>query len=136
MSEGLLWRRGSAVASCRNRGTGSSSPRRHGMWPKSSWKRLPYHRACSPNIELLAGQPTNWRTIISEKFLALLQRFYAPHQTSQLGDLAKGLVIPGEFDFEGQRNLITEFPQDYGKWRFLEGTNKTLCALGPKGKEQ
>ena len=44
-----------------------------------------------------------------------------------LGDPAKGLGIPRESDFEGQRNLITELPQDRGKQRLLEGTNKA-CA--------
>ena len=29
------------------------------------------------------------------------------HQAFQPGDLAKDLGIPGEFDFEGQQNLIT-----------------------------
>ena len=44
-----------------------------------------------------------------------------------LGNPAKGLGIPRESDFEGQRNLITELPQDRGKQRLLEGTNKP-CA--------
>ncbi|XP_010832380.1 PREDICTED: matrilysin isoform X1 [Bison bison bison] len=44
-----------------------------------------------------------------------------------LGNPAKELGIPRESDFEGQRNLITELPQDRGKQRLLEGTNKA-CA--------
>ena len=51
-------------------------------------------------------------------------------------DLAKGLRTPREFDFEGQWALITELPQDWGKQRLLEGTNKTSCAPGPRRKEQ
>ena len=40
-----------------------------------------------------------------------------------------------EFDFGGQWDLITELTQDWGN-RLLEGTNKTLRAPGPRGKEQ
>ena len=46
----------------------------------------------------------------------------------QLGDLAKGLRTPREFDFEDQWDLITEFPQNWGN-RILEGTTETLCTL-------
>ena len=60
----------------------------------------------------------------------------APHETFQPGDPAKGLGISRESDFEGQWDLITELPQDWGKQRLLKGTNKTLCAPGPRGKEQ
>ena len=48
--------------------------------------------------------------------------------------LVKGLRTPREFDFEDQSDLITELPQDWGK-SLLEGTNKTLCAPGPRRKE-
>ena len=58
-----------------------------------------------------------------------------PQQTFQPGDPAKGLRIPRESDFEGERDLITELPQDWGN-RLLKGTNKTLCAPGPRRKEQ
>ena len=40
-----------------------------------------------------------------------------------------------EFDYGGQWDLITELTQDWGN-RLLEGTNKTLCAPGPRRKEQ
>ena len=33
------------------------------------------------------------------------------------------------------RILIAELPQDWGKQRLLEGTNKILYALGPRGKD-
>ena len=56
-------------------------------------------------------------------FLALLPKFYGPQQISQPGDSAKGLRTPREFEFEGQWDLITEFPQDWGN-RFLEDTIK------------
>ena len=42
---------------------------------------------------------------------------------------------PRESDFEGQWDVIIELPEYWGK-RLLEGTNKTLCALGPRRKEQ
>ena len=47
----------------------------------------------------------------------------------------KGTENPGEFDFEGQWDLITELTGDWGN-RLLESTNRTLCALGPRRKEQ
>ena len=53
----------------------------------------------------------------------------------QPGDPAKGLRTPREFDFEDQWDLIIELPQNWGN-RLLEGTNKTLCTLGPRRKEQ
>ena len=43
--------------------------------------------------------------------------------------------MPRKFDFEGQRDLITKLPQDWGNW-LLEGTNKTVCTPGPRRKEQ
>ena len=41
-----------------------------------------------------------------------------------------------EFDFESPWDLITELPQDWGEKNLLKGTNKTLCAPGPRRKEQ
>ena len=51
--------------------------------------------------------------------LTLLQKFQGPQEISQPGDLAKGLRTSREFDFEGQWDLITELPQDWG--------NRPLC---------
>ena len=48
--------------------------------------------------------------------------------------MAKELRTPREFDFESQWDLITELPQDWRN-RFLEGTNKILCAPGEMRKE-
>ena len=56
------------------------------------------------------------------------------HIRLQPRDPAKELGIPRESDFEGQWDLITELPEDWGKQGLLEGTNKTLCALGTQGK--
>ena len=44
---------------------------------------------------------------------------------------SKGTETPREFDFEGQWDLTTELPQDWGN-RLLEGTNKT-CMHQEKG---
>ena len=70
----------------------------------------------------------------TKEVLALLQTFHGTQQMCQPGDLARGLRTPREFDFRGQWGLIPEFPQDWGD-RLLEGTNKTLCAPGPRRKE-
>ena len=37
----LLWRCGSAVACCRDRGSGCSRPGSHSMWHKPSWRKSP-----------------------------------------------------------------------------------------------
>ena len=70
----------------------------------------------------------------------LLGRFGKPRQASQPGDLTKGLGIPRESHLEGQRDLITRFPQEWearGKQKLvLGGTNKTLRAPRLRGKEQ
>ena len=63
-----------------------------------------------------AGWVTHkWENKKSKEVLTLLQTFQAPHETSQPGDSAKGLGIPRESDSEGQQDLITELPQDWGK---------------------
>ena len=59
-----------------------------------------------------------------------------PISGSPAQDLAKGQGIARESDFESQRGLITELPWYWGKQRLLEGTNKILCAPGPRGKKQ
>ena len=71
----------------------------------------------------------------TKEILALLRQFEEPQQISQPRDLAKGLRTPREFDFGGQWDLIRELTQDWGN-RLLEGTNRTLCAPGPRRKEQ
>ena len=60
-----------------------------------------------------------------------------PTSGFQPGVLTTGLGIPRESDLEGQRDLIIELPQDWGKQRLvLEGTNKTLHAPRLRGKEK
>ena len=70
----------------------------------------------------------------TKEILAVLRKFQDQQQSSQPGDLADGLRTPREYTFEGQWDLITELPQDWVS-RLLEGTNKTLCAPGPRRKE-
>ena len=71
----------------------------------------------------------------TKEILAPLRKFWDPHWISQPGDLAKGPRNPREFDIGDQWDFITEFTQDWGN-RLLEGTNKTMCAQGPRRKEQ
>ena len=80
------------------------------MWHQPSWRRSPesHHRAM--------GQMTH----------KLQNNLLDP----QPRDPAKGLRTPREYDFEGQWDLITEFPQDWGN-RLLEGTNKTCAHQDP-----
>ena len=80
-------------------------------------------------------QPTNWRTIIPKKFSHYCESSRAHNRFSSLGNPAKGLRNSREFDFEGQWDLITELPHEWGN-RLPEGTNKTLWATRPRRKEQ
>ena len=73
----------------------------------------------------------------TEEVLPLLWRLWTPCQASQLGDMTKGLGIPGESDLEGQWDLITRLPQAWGKQTpVLEGTNKTLYTPRLRGKRR
>ena len=55
-----------------------------------------------------------------------VEKFLGPNQTFKPGDPTKGLRMSRESDLEGQRDLMTELPQHWGKQRLLESTNKTL----------
>ena len=48
----------------------------------------------------------------------------------------KGTENPSEFDFEGERDFNYKMSTGLGKQRLLEGTNKILCTVGPRRKEQ
>jgi len=79
---------------------------------------------------------------------ALLWRFWTPHQASQPGDLTEGLGIPRESDLEGQQDLITGLPEDWGKqrlqsWRaqmrfcmHQDPEDRSSDPTGPRGQEQ
>ena len=66
----------------------------------------------------------------NKEVLTLLQKFQGPQQISQPGDLAKGLRIPREFEYESQWDLITEFPKDWGN-RLLDDTIKPHAHQDP-----
>ena len=73
----------------------------------------------------------------TKEVLPLLWRFWPLHQAFQPGNPAKGLGIPRESDFEGQQNLTTGLPQDWGKHTsLLEGTDKILSSPRPRGNVQ
>ena len=87
------------------------------LWWSGSEPAIPWGYACTKEIILLS------------------RKFYYTQQISQPGDLGKRLRTPREFNFGGQWDLITELTQDWGN-RLSQGTIKTLCAPGPKRKEQ
>ena len=64
-----------------------------------------------------AGWVTHSLENNAKEVLALLWRFWTPHQASQPGDLTKGLGIPRESDLEDQWDLIVGLPEDWGKQR-------------------
>ena len=74
----------------------------------------------------------SWGSTRPRDSLGLLncrQMFY--HLTHQeAGDPTKGLRFPRECGFEGQLDLITELPEDWGN-RLFKGTNKTLSHQDP-----
>ena len=45
----------------------------------------------------------------TKELLPLLQRFWTPHQSSQSGDLTKGLGIPGDLTLKAGRIFLQDF---------------------------
>ena len=70
----------------------------------------------------------------TKEFLALLQKFKDLQQLSQPGDPENRLRVPKEFDVEGQWDVITELPQDWGN-RLL-APKKNVYVPRPRRKEQ
>ena len=128
--EGLLQRQGSAVASHRDRNTGRSSAGRHNRGNKSSWRRPPL----APLQSCQTGGPPTGEQLHQRRSHAIA-KVLGPTTGFQTWDLAKGLGVPRESDFECQWDLIIKLPQDWGN-RLLEGKDKTICAPGPRRKEQ
>ena len=64
----------------------------------------------------------------TKEVLALLQKFKDLQQLSQPGDPENRLRAPKEFDVEGQWDLITELPQDWG--------NRLLASKKKKKKQK
>ena len=131
--EGLLWRRGSAVACRRDRGSGCSRPGRCGVQHKSSRRRSPLippqsHRADDAQT---AEQLYQRSSCTVAKVLGPTAGF--PAYGSSKGtenSQGAGLRTPREFDFGGQWDLITELPQDWGS-RLLDGTNQNFAHQDP-----
>ena len=65
--------------------------------------------AISPTIENQVDKPQNWRTMISKKFSHCC-KLLGPTTDSPTWASIEGLRLSREFDFEGQWDLITEFP--------------------------
>ena len=84
-----------------------------GISPLGGDFHKPYYRAARRAIHKLENSCT-------KEVLSLLRKFWAPQQTSEPEDLAKELRILRECDFEDQRELIPELPQDWGN-SLLEG---------------
>ena len=120
--ECLLRRHRSAVAGRRGRGSACGRPGSHSVWHKPFKKRSPWTPPYSRQADdrQTAEQLCQRNPHTDKKVLG-------PTIDFQPGDQAKGLRTPKEYDFGGQWDLIT---------RHLEGTNKTLCAPGPRRKEQ
>ena len=87
----------------------------------------PHHKAIEQTTHKLENNYT-------KKFSHCCESSRAHNRFPNLG-ISVRLRTPREFDFEDQWDLTTELPQDWGN-RLLEDTNKTLCASGPRKKEQ
>ena len=105
-------------------GSGYSSPGRHGVGHRSSWRRSPLapltRQADDPQTEEQLYQRGSHTAV----------KVQVPQQIYQPRDMAKGLRTLGEFDFAGRWGLITELPQGWGK-RPLEGTTKPCVHQDP-----
>ena len=79
----------------------------------------------SPIIDLPSRQP-KLQNNYTKEILILLRNFKDPQLDFPIWGSSKGTKNPREFDFLGQWDLITEFPQDWGN-RFLEHTENIVC---------
>ena len=87
----------------------------------------------SPTIKPLGGWYSNWRTNIPKKFLHCCESSTSHNRLTNLGILQRGARIPKESDFEGQQDLISEFPQNWGSrnsWR----AQTVLCVYHDPGE--
>ena len=81
----------------------------------TSWRRSPLALPGSCRV----GDPQT-RGQLYQRSSHTVVKVLGPQQISQLGDPAKELRTPREFDFEGQWDLITELPRNWGNrdsWR-------------------
>ena len=89
--------------------------------------------AISSTIKPPSRRPTNWRTIMWKKFSHCCKSSRGHNRFPNLGIRQREWVPPGNltlktsgFDYRTSIRLGN---------RLLEGTNKTLCAPGPRRKE-
>ena len=98
-------------------------------WDNPSWNIYPFEKilfcGMTFSFEITLSPRLKPKQIISIK----LPKLYLGIP----GVPAKGLGIAR---FDGQQELITELPQNWGKQRLLEDTDKTLRTTRPRGKEQ
>ena len=107
--ECLLWRDGSAVACCGDRGSGCSRPGRPGVWHKSSWRKSPL----APPYSLPADDPQTGEQL---------------HQRSS-HTIVK--VLGPKTDFPTWRSSKgTENPQGIWLWRPVRADYRISTGLG------
>ena len=123
--ESLLYRHGSAVACHRNKGSGSSSLLTHGMCHKSSWKIS----SIAPRYSHQVGDPQTGSSPIVATFL---------YPTTDFPTWGSNKGTENPQGIELWRSAGFDYRTSTGLWkqRLLEGTNKTLCTPGPRGKSR
>lgn len=115
-----------------------------------TWKRHPHPKTKKKLREMVGGGiimiksdpiTTRWVTHRlgnnnTKEVLTLLWRFWSPHQTSQPGDLSKGLRRnPQESGLKGRQILIIGLREDWrNETAVLEGINKILHTPRPRGE--
>ena len=95
-------------------------------------------RCVSPTTKPLNRNLTIWRIVrlqLHQRSFHRVAKVLEPTVDFLIWGSSKGTENPRESDYEGQWDLIIKLPQNWGK-RLLEGTNKTLCTVGPRRKEQ
>ena len=113
---GSLQKHVSAVVCSEDRGSGRYNPGRHGVWHKSAWRRSPL----APLQRCWADDPHTGEQLYQRNSHTVVKFLGPTTDFLTWGDPAKGLRIPRELDFEGQRDLIRELPQDWenrDSWR-------------------
>ena len=118
------------MAWCRNKATGSSGPGRC-----SIWQRPLEEVAISPIKELPGWRSTNWRKIIPKKFSHCCEVSRPQNRLPNLGIQQRDWEFPQNLTLKVSRIWLQNFHRT-GEKETLGRTNKTLCALQPRRKEQ
>ena len=109
--EDLLGRHGSAMACLGGTGTDRRSPKRHSVWHKCSWKRYPLDLPESCWV----GDPQTGQQLY-QRSSHMVVKVLGLTRLPKL-DAAKRVGISMGSELEGQKNSITEIPQDREKQR-------------------